>query len=108
MVASAPTELMQRSSAHRFRVILKGGWNHSSPGTSADCVLLDHTIHIEEAPADTISPTTVAIITGVAAGSAAFGGVCFVKCGHAKCLQSVIPGMGVSSRTVLFGARELP
>jgi hypothetical protein len=54
-----------------------------------------------------ISAGVAAIIFGVVAGVVAVVGalccVCFCKWGRVKCMQSVIPGMGVSSRTVLFG-----
>jgi hypothetical protein len=47
-----------------------------------------------------------AIILGVVAGAVAVVGAlccaCFCKWGRVKCMQSVIPGMGPSSRTVLF------
>jgi hypothetical protein len=111
-VVGAPSEIMYESGTHRFQIILKGGWNHSATddnGTRADCMLLEHMIEIEETRTSNLPEDyqSRAIITGVAAGTAAvvaaFGCFCLCKCGHAKCLQSVIPGMGVSSRTVLFG-----
>jgi hypothetical protein len=108
-VVASPPEVMQQIGAHLFRIVLSSGWNHET-GSQADCVLLEHRVDIEEARAGTdIWNTKTAIIVagvvfGVVAVVGALGCVCLCKWGHVKCLQSVIPGMGVSSRTVLFGA----
>ena len=105
-VVVVPVDVMHRSGAHLFRIILKSGWNHEI-GSQADCVLLEHRIDIIEGtwPATAVSTNTAAIIgatAGAVAVVVAFCCICFYKWASLKCLQSVIPGMGVSSRTVLF------
>ena len=103
LVADTPDLVMRSAGEHVMRIYLRQGWDHPS-GSRVDCMLLEHRVEVQEMPS--WGSTNEAAVIGIAAGISfvVFLGCCFVGCkwGHVKCMQSVLPGIGFSSRTVLF------
>jgi hypothetical protein len=104
LIAYTPDEVMRQTGPHVMRIYLRQGWDHKR-GARADCMLLEHRIEVEPEAVQS-SSVAAAIVGGIAAGiSFALLAVCCFfgyKWAHIKCLQTVLPGIGFSSRTVLF------
>jgi hypothetical protein len=104
LIAYTPDEVMRQTGPHVMRIYLRQGWDHKR-GARADCMLLEHRIEVEPEAVQS-SSVPAAIVGGIAAGIsfALLAFCCFFgyKWAHIKCLQTVLPGIGFSSRTVLF------
>ena len=104
LVAYTPDAVMRQSGPHGMRIYLRHGWDHQR-GLRADCILLEHMVEVEGVDSNWAT-TNAASAIGISAGISfvVLLVCCFFgyKWGHTKCLQTVLPGIGLSSRTVLF------